>query len=234
MADDKSDAQRPGAPPENAAAEKGAVPDPAPAEPQRAPAERAPESSLGKMIAAARERRGFSQSAVSKDAHIPPYYVRMIENDDYTLISDQLYLLPFLRKYASFVGLDPEEVASRSIRDVQRADVSAARMSEPIPMAERRRRRPWLRVAAIVLAVIAAVLIGDLGYRMLFPAHKSGLPGPSPAASASPAAPVVAAPPVSAVPVAPPSANGAPSNTGASPAPRSGERLHAAPRPAPP
>lgn len=186
MADNKPDVPRPEAAPEAAPV----APEPA-----------APEPSLGKMIAAARERRGFSQSVVAKDAHIPPYYVRMIENDDYTLISDQLYLLPFLRRYAAFVGLDPEEVASRFIRDVQRADVSAARMSEPIPMADRRRRRPWLKVVAIAIAAIAAALIVDLGYRWVFQPRRSGHPGATAVPSASPANAPVAAPAVPAMPV---------------------------------
>lgn len=182
--------------PETAAAEKA---------PPAAPERPAPEPSLGKVFAAAREKRGFSQSVVSKDAHIPPYYVRMIESNDYTLISDQLYLLPFLRRYATFLGLDPEEVASRFIREVQRADVSAARMSQPIHMPDPSRRKSWRRVAAIVVAVIAALVIADLGYRYVFQPRKSGLPGSpaAPSATASPASAPVAAPAIPAVPVAP-------------------------------
>lgn len=220
MADDKPEVPAPKAAPENAA----------PAAPERP----APEPSLGKVIAAARERRGFSQSSVAKDAHIPPYYVRMIENDDYTLISDQLYLLPFLRKYATFVGLDPEEVASRFIRDVQRADVSAARMSEPIPMAGRRRKRPWLRVALIAIAVIAALGIADLGYRFFQSrGSRSPEPSPAPSAAASPASAPVAAPAVPAVAVEPAASatRAAPAASGATP--RSGEHTRSAvPRPA--
>ncbi len=112
--------------------------------------------SLGKLMAAAREQRGVSPSEVSKEAHVPAYYVRMIESDDYTLIADRLYLLPFLRRYAAFVGLDPEEIAGRFIRDVQRADVSAARMFEPIPMAGKKSAL-WRR---IVLGAIAGAALG--------------------------------------------------------------------------
>ena len=47
----------------------------------------------------------------------------MIERSDYGLISDQLYLMPFLRRYAAFLDLDGEEVAMRFVREVQRAEV---------------------------------------------------------------------------------------------------------------
>lgn len=234
MTENKPDAPRPEAPAQETATEKSSAQKSgaektgaetlAPAEPQRPAPERQPEPSLGKTIAAARERRGLSQGALAKEAHIPPYYVRMIESDDYTLIADQLYLLPFLRRYATFVGLDPEEVASRFIRDVQRADVSAARMTEPIPMAERGARKPWLRIAVIVIAVIAAILIVDLGYRMMFQARRSGFPGPTALPSASGAA-------VPAVPVAPSSAANPRPATGAGQDPGSGVRTRVAPRP---
>src|ERR1700722_17018908 len=92
--------------------------------------------SLGEIITMAREARGFSREQAAKTSNIPGYYLTMIETDDYSSIADQLYLLPFLRRYAVFVALEPEEVASRFIRDVQRADMNATRMSEPIAMME--------------------------------------------------------------------------------------------------
>ena len=60
--------------------------------------------SLGKIMAMAREARGFSREQAAKASNIPGYYLTMIESDDYSSIADQLYLLPFLRRYATFVG----------------------------------------------------------------------------------------------------------------------------------
>jgi cytoskeleton protein RodZ len=155
------------------------------------------EPPIGKLMAAAREKRSLSQADLSREARIPAYYVRMIESDDYALIADQLYLLPFLRRYAAFVGLDPEDVASRFIREVQRADSSAARMSDPIPMVEKR-RRSWRGVVFSALIGAALAAIGSIAYhhfraladnKSVAPIHASsatvspmGTP-PSPAAS---------------------------------------------------
>jgi cytoskeleton protein RodZ len=121
------------------------------------------EPPIGKMMAAARDKRRLSQAELSRQAHIPVHYVRMIEDDDYTLIADQLYMLPFLRRYAAFVGLDAEDMASRFIRGVQRADASAARMAEPIAVIE---RHPGSWRTAALFAIVGAALaaVGSLAY----------------------------------------------------------------------
>ena len=129
------------------------------------------EPSLGQVIAGARERRHLSRDEAAKDARIPAHYVRMIESDDYSSIADQLYLLPFLRRYATFVGLDPEEVASRFIRDVQRADMNATRMSEPIRMIDPR-DNSTLRIVVIAAIAVAVIALGWFGYRRFYHSRK--------------------------------------------------------------
>ncbi len=127
--------------------------------------------SLGAIMTIAREARGFSREQAAKASSIPAYYLTMIETDDYSSIADQLYLLPFLRRYAAFVNLEPEEVASRFIRDVQRADMNPGRPSEPIAMFAPRKPFPWGIVIRISFAVVA-ITGAWFGYRY-FIAHKS-------------------------------------------------------------
>src|SRR5579862_7379286 len=121
--------------------------------------------SLGAIITLAREARGFSREQAAKASSIPAYYLTMIETDDYSAIADQLYLLPFLRRYAVFVALEPEEVASRFIRDVQRADMNPGRASEPIVMIADRKTFPWSTVLLTGGATIVVVAIAWFGYR---------------------------------------------------------------------
>ena len=59
--------------------------------------------SLGQIMTMARERHGGSRDQAANASSIPAYYLTMIESDDYSSIADQLYLLPFLRRYAIFV-----------------------------------------------------------------------------------------------------------------------------------
>jgi cytoskeletal protein RodZ len=164
--------------------------------------------SLGQIMTMARERRGGSRDQAAVDSNIPGYYLTMIESDDYSSIADQLYLLPFLRRYAIFVELDPEEVASRFIRDVQRADMNATRMSEPIAMIDHTKHFPWIEAVIGGVAVLIVALLIWLAYYLFF-GGKSTAPAPvvPQAAQVIPAAPSVApaaaVPPPMAVPRAP-------------------------------
>jgi cytoskeletal protein RodZ len=110
----------------------------------------------------------------------------MIETDSYGLISDQLYLVPFLRRYATFLGLDAEDVASRFVRDVQHAEANVVRISQEITMVTRRRRGgAGRRFALYVLFVVVLILLADFAYRRFFDHHaEAPAPVASPAANA--------------------------------------------------
>jgi cytoskeletal protein RodZ len=121
---------------------------------------------LGNFLASAREGRGVSVDDAVKETRIPNHYVRMIESSDYSLISDQLYVLPFLRRYATFLQLDPEEMAMRFVREVQRADnAPSPRSIEPIEM-DRPRNRNWSRLAVV------AGLLGIIVVAWIMQAHR--------------------------------------------------------------
>ncbi|HSU90914.1 MAG TPA: helix-turn-helix transcriptional regulator, partial [Sporolactobacillaceae bacterium] len=192
-----------------------------------------PEISLGKIVTEARERKGLTREQVVVEAHLPAHYVKMIETDSYGLISDQLYLVPFLRRYAAFLGLDAEDVASRFVRDVQHAEANVVRMSQEITMVTRR-RGGVRRIAIYALVIVVLILLADFAYRR-FLDHRAEAPAPvaSPAAIAPgtlppatidnnperaepPAAAPSAVPPAS---IAPPSAQKAPPSSAPRPIP---------------
>jgi len=138
------------------------------------------ESSLGRFLSAARERRGLTPDAAIRESHIPGHYLRMLESNDYSMISDQLYLLPFLRRYATFLGLDPEEIAMRFVREVQRADNRPpTRIDEPL-RSPRGKRPRWLGIAGavVLIAIVCAYLLTR---------HRDGTGTPATATSAAPA-----------------------------------------------
>jgi cytoskeletal protein RodZ len=142
---------------------------------------------VGQLLVEARTRRGLSAADITAQTRIPALYLKAIETDNYGLISDQLYLLPFLRRYASFVGMDPEDTASRFIHDVQRAETNVVRMSEPITMVARK-RRPLRRIAiGVVLAAGVAILI-LLALAKLGMLRQFAIPGLGAATAVSPIA----------------------------------------------
>lgn len=120
------------------------------------------EQSLGELLASARERRQLSAAQAAAQARVPAHYVKMLEAADYSRISDQLYLLPFLRKYASFLALDADEVAMRFVRETQIAESYPIKIPEPA-QASPTTRGGWLTSLAVALIVLLALYLAGVG-----------------------------------------------------------------------
>jgi cytoskeleton protein RodZ len=135
-----------------------------------------PEQTLGQMIAQTRERKGLTPEQVVLGAHLPAHYVKMIETDNYGLISDELYVVPFLRKYATFLGLDAEEIASRFVRDVQHAESNVVRISQPLTIARKRSGSRWRNFAFLLVTLAVLLLLADYGWRIFNEMHTSSAP----------------------------------------------------------
>jgi len=180
------------------------------------------EPSLGHVISEARERKGLTREQVANEAHLPPHYVKMIETDSYDMISDRLYLVPFLRRYATFLGLDAEEIASRFVTNVQHAEANVVRISQELTMVAKKPGSSR-RIVFVVLVGAVVLLLADFAWRH-FEDREASPPAPveSPAAMASSAqAPNETLPPASVV-----------TNPEAAQPPASAPALSSVPRPA--
>lgn len=97
---------------------------------------------------------------VSERIHVPVQYLTMLEANDYSAIADELYLLPFIRTYADFLGLDSGLLSARFMRTIQPVE----RFSEPSPEIvddSAVRRSGWFTTAAVMLFVaLALYLVG--------------------------------------------------------------------------
>jgi cytoskeletal protein RodZ len=135
-------------------------------------------SGLGAYLVSARERRGISRADAIAETRIPDHYVRMMESNDYSMISDQLYVMPFLRRYAAFLALDPDEVIMRFVREVQRADTAPSpRSLKPIEMT-RPRKHNWAGLALVagLLAVMVFAWLAEARHHRLAVGGASGSP----------------------------------------------------------
>jgi len=121
----------------------------------------ATEPSLGMYLLASREKRAVTREAAARATRIPTHYLRMMESNDYSMIADQLYLLPFLRRYAEYLGLDSEDIAIRFVREVQRSENSPgpAVSGNALDM-ERSPSNLWAILGALaVVALIAGSML---------------------------------------------------------------------------
>jgi cytoskeletal protein RodZ len=141
------------------------------------------EPSLGHLITETRERKGLTREQVATEGHLPPHYVKMIETDSYDMISDRLYLVPFLRRYATFLGLDAEEIASRFVTNVQHAEANVVRISQEITMVPRK-SGSGRRIAFAILIGAVIFLLADFAWRR-YEEHEASVPAPVSAPDAS-------------------------------------------------
>ncbi|MGH7948542.1 MAG: helix-turn-helix domain-containing protein [Candidatus Binataceae bacterium] len=127
-----------------------------------------PDETLGAYITGVRTQKSLSRDQVVAQTRIPAHYINMIETDNFTLVADQLYLLPFVRRYAEFLGLDGEDTAMRFVREVQRAEISVQRISDPVTIRPKSPGR-LRRIVTILLVLIVLFAIIDLAVRYLIP-----------------------------------------------------------------
>jgi cytoskeleton protein RodZ len=145
---------------------------------------------LGDRFRAAREARGLSLSEVSEEIRIRSVYLAAIEEENWKAIGAAVYARGFLRTYARFLGLDPEEVVGAFNRSVRPSEEPP---SEPLP---RRTDRSSQRGSLMVwiAASVAVVLVAYVFYNALTlrrqpapVAMESATPSSLPSISGSPA-----------------------------------------------
>ena len=126
------------------------------------------EKTLGQLMTEARKYRGLSREEAADQTSITAYYIRMIESDCYDAIPDQLYLLPFFQRYATFLKIDAQQVVARFIRDFEKAENEIAappashKASQKAPATNVQHR--WRRVAEA--AAIFGILLPLVGWEI--------------------------------------------------------------------
>lgn len=100
------------------------------------------------LLKQAREEKQLSLKDVEASTHVPVYYLQILEGGgDARLLADSLYLIPFLRTYSVFLGLDPSVTITQFIEGVQKGEPTD-RQSVPKPGPSRSR----VVVALLILA----------------------------------------------------------------------------------
>ncbi len=161
-------------------------------------------AALGERFRAAREARGLSLSDVAEQIRIRSVYLGAIEDENWSAIGAPVYTRGFLRTYARFLGLDPEEV----VRDFNTITASApttghaapvapavsvSRLHEPRP----RNLSPLIWIASLVaIALVGFVFYNEFTLHARQAETTAALPSntaPSPESSAD-ASPLPGAP----------------------------------------
>src|SRR5947209_2087278 len=67
-------------------------------------------SDVGELLSATRQKRHISLADVAEATRIKVAYLEALESGDYKLLPGQAYITGFLRNYAQFLGLHPDDV----------------------------------------------------------------------------------------------------------------------------
>lgn len=115
-------------------------------------------SHIAELLKAARKARGLSVEVAATQSGMPLRYVHLLEGEPSTIgIPDELYLIPFFRKYAVVVGLEVDKLLPEFLGQVQRvpADPPAQvtiGLGRPFSLSIANLWRPAAVVTAVALA----------------------------------------------------------------------------------
>lgn len=130
---------------DRSAAGRGLTADPAPSLPER--------------LYAARERKGVDLYRAERDTKIRARYLGALERGDYKELPGAVYTKGFLRNYALYLGLDPEEVLDHWRRERGEARDTAPVIAVPRPIAAPRQGltfSPGMLVVALLTVFVLA------------------------------------------------------------------------------
>jgi hypothetical protein len=120
-----------------------------------------PTPSLPERLYAARERKGVDLYRAERDTKIRARYLGALERGDYKELPGSVYTKGFLRNYALYLGLDPDEVLLHWRRERGEVRDAAPAISVPRPIAAP--RPPLTFSPSIVVVALLTVLVLAFG-----------------------------------------------------------------------
>ena len=152
---------------------------------------------VGAVLAAKRGERGLTIDQVAASTRIRTEYLRALEADDYTAVAAPVYVRGYVRTYATFLGLDAEELLARLPGDGRAPNLALKIMERDRP---RRSTITTPAVAAVGLVLFAGAFTG-YAWRQLSVDQRAmvatSTPSPAPTIASTPAgSPAVQARPI--------------------------------------
>ena len=113
--------------------------------------------SVGQKLRETREQHNFSIEQVARDTHISKQYLEALEQEQFSTIPGETYIIGFLRNYAEYLSLNPEEIVNlyRNIQ-IQEQPLPMTELLEPV------RSKAPSRI--IILLVVVLAVLGAGGY----------------------------------------------------------------------
>ena len=120
-------------------------------------------SSIGNILRTERETQGRTLTEVSKAVYIKTKYLSALEEENFAAIPGEVYVKGFIRAYASYLGMDGEELVAQ-----YDGPSESVLLQKEAPIAvesgkgRRRRRRKtvsWPEITIIIGVILFILLI---------------------------------------------------------------------------
>jgi hypothetical protein len=144
-------------------------------------------NALGERLQAAREEREISLEEVAEATRIPLNYLAALEDGSLSVFTSDLHARGFLRNYATFLNLDPEEALD--LYDQVRGNPRARKASAPVPAPVTPGQGRSLWGADLLLGLVVVALLALAGYSVYLRQNHieaPPTPGPPPTPTATP------------------------------------------------
>lgn len=139
---------------------------------------------LGESLKEARQNKGVSLEEVEEELKIRSKYLQALEEEDFSIMLPEVYVKGFLRNYAIYLGLDPEEARDlyykgRPVEKGRKPDFLGAETgprSFPMDMSLTQSRLLAFPLLVIALAILAAFLLSLWAFRQYWPLSAKATP----------------------------------------------------------
>jgi cytoskeletal protein RodZ len=110
---------------------------------------------FGRYLTQQRTLRGLSRDDVAKATRIPPTLVAALEDGVPERLPERVFVLNYVRSYATAVGLSPDEAVNR-FHEIP--GTLAPTEQSPVMLEEKRRKKAWTMMA-VMAAIIALAFL---------------------------------------------------------------------------
>jgi cytoskeletal protein RodZ len=124
---------------------------------------------LPQRLLAAREAKGVDLLRAERETKIRRAYLAALEAGDYDSLPGGVYARGFIRNYALYLGLDPEECVAMYTRELGSGSFAETRLSLPRGVEAPRRAffiPPGL-IAAGIVALVAIAILTYIGFQLI-------------------------------------------------------------------
>ena len=121
-------------------------------------------SSIGNILRTERETQGRTLTEVSKAVYIKTKYLSALEEENFAAIPGEVYVKGFIRAYASYLGMDGEELVAQydgPSESILLQKETPTAVTEGGKGRRRRRRKAvsWPEISIIVGVILFILLI---------------------------------------------------------------------------